>query len=44
MEPATLKNTLKNMVKIIEKDDKIKLLLVGLTFQGLGPPGSAGLW
>lgn len=44
MEPATLKNILKNMVKTfnISRDNKIKMLLVGLTSQDRGPLGSDG--
>lgn len=44
MEPATLKNILKNMVKTfnISRDNKIKMFLVGLTSQDRGPLGSDG--
>lgn len=45
MEPATLKNILKKHGKNVNtsKDNKIKMLLVGLTFQVLDPLGMAGL-
>lgn len=49
MEPATLKNTLKNRTKTSEnitfntlKGNKVKLLLVGLTFQDLVWSSSVG--
>lgn len=46
MEPATFKNILKNMIKNFNtsKDNDIKMLLVGLTFQELDPLGMAGPW
>lgn len=51
MEPATLKNILKNMFKTLEnktfntsKGNKIKMLLIGLTFQDLDILGMDGPW